>query len=101
MSGLDQPIVLGKETDVDLSEDKSDLYCSYQQTDTEDLSICPLYIRFEPGSKNDYWDFVEIRATVDAGSEHIVYSALGEKSYLWSGVRGPKVMFLGETITAH
>jgi len=101
LSGLDQPIVLGEETGADSSKDKSDLYCLHQQIDSENLSKCPLFIRFEPESKDDYWDLVEIRVTVDAGSEHIIFSALGEKSYLWSGVRGPKVMFLGETTTTH
>ena len=100
LSGLTHAIVLGEEKNIDASADNSDSYCPYQIV-TENLSKCPLYIRFEPGSKDDYWDLDEIRVTVDAGSEHIILSALGDKSYLWSGVRGPKVMFLGETITAH
>lgn len=103
LSGLTQAIVFDEEDeeiDFDASPDNSDL-CSPYQIVTENLSKCPLYIRFEPGSKNDYWDLDEIRVTVDAGFEHIVFSALGEKSYLWTGVRGPKMMYLGESITTH
>jgi len=100
LSGLAQAIVFNEETNIEPSLDDHD-WCSPYQIVTENLSKCPLYIRFEPGSKDDYWDLDEIRVTVNAGSEQIVFSALGEKSYLWSGVRGPKVMYLGESITTH
>jgi len=86
--------LLGEETSADMSKGNSDLYCSYQQTVTKNLSKCLLYIRFESGYKDDHWDLFEIKITVDVGSEHIVFSALGEKSYLWFGFRWPKIMFL-------
>jgi hypothetical protein len=103
LSGLTQAIVFDEEDEEinsDVSPDNSDSCCPYQIV-TENLPKCPLYIRFEPGSKDDYWDFDEIKVTVDAGSERVVFSALGEKTYLWSGVIGPKVMYLGESITTH
>ena len=100
LSGLAQAIVSGKETNIGASLDDNDS-CSPYQIVTENLPKCPLYIRFEPGSRYDYWDLDEIRVTVNPGSEQIVFFALGEKSYLWSGVRGPKIMYLGEAITTH
>lgn len=104
-SGLAQMIVLSEtrvsdgRINIGASLDSDNSYYYSYQIITDNLPKRPLYIHFEPGSKYDYWDLDEIRVTVDAGSEHIVFSALGEKSYLWSGGRGPKVMYLGEQLT--
>jgi len=98
LSGLSEAIIFDERTNIGISPNSGDS-CYPYQIDSDNLPKCPLYMRFKPGSKYDYWDLEEIRVTVDAGSEHIVFSALGEKSYLWSGVRGPKVMYLGEQPT--
>ncbi len=98
LSGLAHTNLLGEEINTGMSPDDIDS-CSPYQIVTENLLKCPLYIRLEPGSRYDYWDLDEIRVTVNPGSEQIVFSALGEQSYLWSGDRGPKVLYLGESIT--
>ena len=98
LSGLSEAIVFDERTNIGTCEDSSDS-CYPYEINSDNLPQCPLYIRFKSGSKYDYWDLEEIRVTVDSGSEHIVFSALGEKSYLWSGARGPKVMYLGEQPT--
>jgi hypothetical protein len=95
LSGLSEAIVFDERTNIGICEDSSNS-CYPYEINSDNLPQCPLYIRFKSGSKYDYWDLEEIKVIVDVGSEHIVFSALGEKSYLWSGVRGPKVMYLGE-----
>jgi len=100
LSGLAHTNVLGEEINTGMSPDDIDS-CSPYQIVTENLFKCPLYIRFDSESKDDYWDLDEIRVTVNPGSEQIVFFAIGNTSYLWSGDRGAKVMLLGESITTH
>jgi uncharacterized protein (DUF779 family) len=96
LSELSEAIVFDERTNIGNCCEDSSNSCYPYEINSDNLPQCPLYIRFKSGSKYDYWDLEEIKVTVDVGSEHIVFSALGEKSYLWSGVRGPKVMYLGE-----
>lgn len=100
LSELSEAIVFDRRLNIGISPYDSDACYPYQII-TDDLPKCPLYIRFEPGSENDYWDLDELIVIVDTDSKHVVLSALGEKSYLWSGIRGSKVMFLGESETTH